>query len=248
MKIALAQIRTLPGKIEQNTVKIVSYIEQAKKAGAKLVIFPELCIPGYALMDLAFSRGYLDENKNALDVVIKASSGISVIIGFIDFDPNIKRAGNRPQLYNSAAIIENGKLIGVQDKTLLPNYDIFFEDRYFSPARDVKTFNVGGKNIGIQICEDLWDEDYPVKVAETLVKRQAELIINISASPFNTGKLLERHKIIFSSYLTLKIMEKDQLIKHEEFVHFAQYLKRFVLPICQTIHRRRHERVFLLLS
>ena len=196
MKIALAQISTRPGKIEENTAKIVSYIEQASAAGAELVVFPELAIPGYAIMDLAFSTSYIAENKNALDKIVAASKNIAVIVGFIDFDPTKKRAGNRPALYNCAAVIENGKLIGVQDKTLLPNYDIFFEDRYFSTARDTKVFKVKGETLGVQICEDLWDEDYPVKVTENLLKLKAEIIINISASPFNTGKLQERYRVI----------------------------------------------------
>jgi NAD+ synthase (glutamine-hydrolysing) len=204
MKIALAQIRTLPGKIEENTGKIISFIEKARNLGANLVIFPELSIPGYAVMDLAYSSSYLEENKKALDKIISVSNDIAVIAGFIDFD-NGKRSGNRPLLYNSAAIIENKKLIGIQDKTLLPNYDIFFEDRYFSPARDIKIHEISGKKFGVQICEDLWDEDYPVKIADDLVKKKADIIVNISASPFNCGKLLERQNIISALVKKYKI-------------------------------------------
>ena len=198
MIISLAQISTYPGQIKSNTEKIITYINRAKNEKSDLVVFPELTIPGYAVLDLAFSNSYVIKNKQALNEIIKATDGISVIVGFIDSEPDKKRAGSRPMLYNSAAVIENGKLLGVQDKTLLPNYDIFFEDRYFSTAREIKTYKIKDQVIGVQICEDLWDEDYPVKVTEKQVELKADTIINISASPFHSQKILERQALILN--------------------------------------------------
>lgn len=198
MKTALAQITTIPGKLEENCAKIISYIKLARERGADLVVFPELALPGYAVLDLAYNQTFVAENKVFLNKIIEASENMALIVGFIDSENGRQRPGNRPLLYNSAAVIQDKKLVCVQDKTLLPNYDIFFEDRYFAPARDLKVVELNGLKIGVQICEDLWDADYPTKVTSQLVEKGAEIVINISASPFNAGKSREREGIISS--------------------------------------------------
>lgn len=149
-----------------------------------MIVFPELSIPGYLCMDLFLDKEFIQKNKAALNKIIDASKGISVIVGFADSDEN--------GTYNSAAIISDGKLIGVQDKTLLPDYDIFFEQRYFKSSRELKIFNLNGKKLGIEICEDMWDENYQRKVSSELIQNGAEIIINLSASPFYPGKFDER--------------------------------------------------------
>lgn len=198
-RVAVAQITTDPGAIEKNTEKIIEYISHARSRGARLVVFPELAIPGYCSMDLLWNQEYLSANLAALQKVRAASAGITVIVGFVDVDIEKPRSGGRPTLYNSAAVIHDGKILGIQDKTLLPNYDIFFEDRYFSPPRSQRAIEAGGIRIGTEICEDLWTEGYTTNPTETLVKDGAELIVNLSASPFHMGKLPIRHELISST-------------------------------------------------
>ncbi|MBN8548519.1 MAG: NAD+ synthase [Deltaproteobacteria bacterium] len=195
-RVAIAQIKSRPGHIDENTNKIIEYIAEAKKRGAQLVVFPELAIPGYCSMDLFFNKNYIADNLVALQRVRAASEGISVIVGFVDTIPGATRPGGRPVLYNSAAIIRDGKLIDVQDKTLLPNYEIFFEDRYFMPARERKVVDLGGIKVGSEICEDLWASGYGVDPTEELVKKGADLVVNLSASPFDLGKFPVRSGLV----------------------------------------------------
>lgn len=195
-RVAIAQISTDPGDIPGNTRKIVEYIAEAKRRSAQLVVFPELAIPGYCAMDLLWNRDYLAQNLAALQEIRKATQGITAIVGFADVDPTRTRPGNRPVLYNSAAIIHDGKIVGVQDKTLLPNYDIFFEDRYFAPPREQKVVAAGNLRIGTEICEDLWSEGYATNPTKELVDKGANIIVNLSASPFNIGKLPVRVDLV----------------------------------------------------
>ena len=138
-RVGIAQISTDPGNIRGNTEKIVRCIYSAKEQGCDVVVFNELAVPGYCSMDLLFNKSYLQENLDAIDIIRKASEGITVVVGFVDTDPEVLRSGGRPTLYNSAAVIHDGVLVGVQDKTLLPTYDVFFEDRYFAPPRQSRS-------------------------------------------------------------------------------------------------------------
>lgn len=195
-KLAIAQISTDPGDIGSNTKKIIDYIKKAKRDGAKIVIFPELAIPGYMSLDLMLHKRFIEENLKALNSIIKYTKDILVIVGFIDQDKDKIGPDGTPIRYNSAAVIHNKKLIAVQDKTLLPNYDVFFENRYFSTGRKREVIKFEGVNLGIEICEDLWDENYPIKVSEDLIKKGADLLINISGSPFYMGKIFDRQHLI----------------------------------------------------
>lgn len=192
MKIMMAQISTQPGFIEENTNKIIEQIKIAKKENVDLIVFPELTIPGYLSMDLILEKNYVKKNKEALKQITLETENITAIVGFVDEDENKEGADNTKIKYNSAAIIQNKKVIGIQDKTLLPEYDIFSEKRYFSDSRGSKIFNIHGKKVGIEICEDMWDKNYKNKVSKKLQSKGAELIINLSASPFHIGKLNER--------------------------------------------------------
>ncbi len=147
-------------------------------------------------LDLVLYQEYIQANLAGLKEIAKQTRGILVIVGFIDQD--LKKIGpdGTPYRYNSAALIYNGRLLGIVDKTLLPDYDIFFENRYFQPARQRQVFDFKGVKIGVEICEDLWDENYPVKVSDELVVKGAQILINVSASPFYAGKRLVRQKII----------------------------------------------------
>lgn len=192
MKIAIAQITTDPGQIEANEKKILEAIAAARAQGADLVVFPELTVPGYGVMDLCFNESFINDNLAALQRIAGATTGIAAIVGFIDRDTNARRPGGRPALYNSAALLSDGAILGIQDKTLLPTYDIFFEERYFLPARGQKLFALRDERVGIQICEDLWETEYAVRATSELIALKPSIIVNISASPFHSGKLTER--------------------------------------------------------
>lgn len=196
MFIAVAQISTDPGNIPNNTKKIIEYIKMAKKKNAEIIIFPELAIPGYMSLDLMLYQRYVEENIKALKNISGYTKDILLIIGFIDKDKNKIGPDGIPIRYNSAAIIYNKKLIAIQDKTLLPNYDVFFEERYFTTGRGRRVINFKGLKIGVEICEDLWDKNYPVKVSSDLIKKGADLLINISGSPFYLGKRFDRENLI----------------------------------------------------
>jgi NAD+ synthetase len=175
--------------ITANTDKIISFIKDAKDAGADMVVFPELAIPGYCSMDLLWDRDYLAANLAALQRIKAESSGITVIVGFVDVDPDSSLPGGRPKIFNSAAILRNGEILAVQDKTLLPDYDIFSENRYFAPPRGSRVVQAGPIRIGAEICEDLWTAGYSTDPAQKLVNDGAEVVVNLSASPFHIGKL-----------------------------------------------------------
>src|SRR3989344_4786356 len=192
MKIALAQINTSVGDIEGNTSKIISYIEKSVSLGVDLVAFPELSITGYPPLDLLYNQEFIDENIKALNKIIENTENISLIIGFVDGNyENKLRVG-----YNAAALIQNKRLIGIQHKTLLPTYDVFDEARYFYPAKELNVFDINGVKIGLQICEDLWDNDYDKKITKILKEKGAEFIFNINASPFYKNKSIERQELL----------------------------------------------------
>lgn len=188
-RVAIAQIATDPGAIAKNAEKIISYIQDAKAAGADLVVFPELAIPGYCSMDLLWDKDYLAANLAALQRIREATIGITAIVGFVDVDPKATMPGGRPKIFNSAAIIRDGEILAVQDKTLLPDYDIFSENRYFAPPRGSHVVQAGPIKIGAEICEDLWTTGYAEDPAKRLVENGADLVVNLSASPFHIGKL-----------------------------------------------------------
>lgn len=197
-RVAVAQIRTLPGHIEENTRRIVEKITEARRQGAQLIVFPEATVPAYCSMDLQYNKNYIRDNLKALEKIKDASEGITVIVGFVDVDTTHSRPGHRPDLYNSAAVIRDGKILAVQDKSLLPTYDIFFEDRYYSPSRGNAVVDLGDVRIGTTICEDIWAkaEQYPTNPTSQLVEAGANVIVNLSASPFHLGKHGTRSEIV----------------------------------------------------
>lgn len=188
-RVAVAQIATDPGAIAKNAEKIISFIQEAKAKGADLVVFPELTVTGYCSMDLLWDRDYLAANLAALQKIREATTGITAVVGFVDVDPNGALPGGRPKIFNSAAIIRDREILAVQDKTLLPDYDIFSENRYFAPPRGSHVVQAGPVKIGAEICEDLWTEGYSVDPAKRLVDQGADLVVNLSASPFHIGKM-----------------------------------------------------------
>jgi NAD+ synthase (glutamine-hydrolysing) len=192
MKIAIAQIGTIPGKIEANKKKILECVESAKGLGAELIVFPELTLTGYASMDLFLNDDYVAENLNAIRQVAKLITGIRAIVGFVDIDQTRIRPDGRLLRYNSAILVENGTIAAIRDKSLLPEYDIFMEKRHFASSRRRDPILIDGKKVALQICEDIFTTGYPINLIEEYAEQGVDFIINISASPFAVGKLARR--------------------------------------------------------
>lgn len=175
-RIALAQINTTVGDLSGNTAKIIEYIGRAHDLGADLVAFPELAITGYPPEDLLLKPRFIQDNLECLRHVIAASSDMIVVVGFADLCEDI---------YNAAALIQNGQLLGVYHKNYLPTYGVFDEDRYFQRGDQCPVFALGDVRIGINICEDMW---YPTGPISTQSANGAQIIVNISSSPYYRGK------------------------------------------------------------
>jgi NAD+ synthetase len=191
MKIAIAQINPIIGDFEHNHKKIIQYAQKAVENSCDLVVFTELVLSGYPPRDLLEKKDFIDANQYYLNLLMDQIKGIGVICGLVK--PNPEQEGN--PLFNTAVLFEDGKLIHECQKRLLPTYDIFDETRYFEPGQKTDIFNYKGRNIGLTICEDVWnDKDffkrriYHTDPVPMLIQNGADLIINISASPYQLGK------------------------------------------------------------
>ncbi|NWF94803.1 MAG: NAD+ synthase [Candidatus Thorarchaeota archaeon] len=204
MRIALGQLNATVGDIDGNVARVVNGIRQARQLGADIVAFPEMVVTGYPPQDLLYERDFVRANRHALEVIGRESTGITAVVGFVDHDEKWK-------LFNAAAVLGEGRVLSVIHKTLLPTYDVFDEARYFTSARpeDIRPVLVmtrsGEVPLGIEICEDLWDDSYDVKVTDILKSRGAQLILNLSASPFHVGKALERSRVVTSKATRSKL-------------------------------------------
>ena len=184
LRVGIAQINTTVGDFAGNTEKILKAIEESRSSGVDLLTFPELAICGYPPEDLLFKPKFISENRRTLEKVVKASSDITVIAGFVDSGDDI---------FNAAAIIHDEKLAGVYHKIFLPNYGVFDEDRYFRAGTECSIWEIGDIKFGVNICEDIWYEAGP---ATTQAYSGAEIIINISASPYHFGRGGVRERMI----------------------------------------------------
>jgi len=191
----MAQVNSTVGDLEGNIAKIHKFLVDAKERGADLVVFPELAVTGYPPQDLLLENGFVQKNKRVLEEMIGGNTvDVVGVVGFVDY--------RGKDLFNAAAVFKKNRLVGVVYKALLPTYDVFDEDRYFKPAKESEiapvNVTVDGKTVrlGVEICEDLWDSSYDVKVTDLLAERGAELVVNISASPFLVGKTLERKRLL----------------------------------------------------
>ena len=185
LRIAMAQINTTVGDLAGNTKKICQYLDQARRLGVDLITFPELAITGYPPEDLLLMPQFVNENLDCLKKIVKASSDICVFVGFVD---------KKDDLYNAAAIINNGTLAGVYHKIYLPNYGVFDENRYFQGGSEIPVFSLGETVIGLNICEDMWYPEGPTTTQS--LKGGAELIVNISASPYHAEKGNSRKRML----------------------------------------------------
>ena len=191
MKIGICQINPTVGAINKNKKLILENYDRSVSLGAELVVFPELAITGYPPQDLLLREQFLTNTENALDEIVKCAS-TPMILG--------STLVENSHLFNCSFLCENGKIVGHYKKILLPTYDVFDEDRYFKSGSEPSVFELTisgqSKRIGLQICEDLWDHNYSKDLAESIKETGADIIINISASPFGDDRLTERSKLI----------------------------------------------------
>ncbi len=184
LRICLAQLNFTVGDFEGNVSKILDAVKRAQENDADIVVFPELAITGYPPEDLLLKPQFIEKNIEALNYVVSEVKDIVVVVGFVGVDEDI---------HNSAAVIYNGKLIDVYHKMFLPTYSVFDEDRYFKKGDRITIYEINGCKVGVNICEDIW---YPDGPAHLQALAGAELIINISASPYYAGKRDYREKMV----------------------------------------------------
>jgi NAD+ synthase (glutamine-hydrolysing) len=185
LRIGLAQINSTVGDLDGNVVRIVDAIERARALGVDLLAFPEMCIPGYPPEDLllkpAFIQGCIDRTR----ALAAHTKGMTVVVGTLERDAD---------LYNSAAVLHDGQFVGTARKRYLPNYGVFDENRYFMAERHSRVFARDGMVFGVNVCEDIWLSGGPSE--EQVVRGGAEVILNLSASPYHEGKAAERRRMI----------------------------------------------------
>ena len=150
--------------------------------GADVVAFPELCITGYPPEDLLYKDSFLDAADDALQEIVAASAGIMVVVGVPERETS---SDSQRRIYNSAAVIYDGRLIEIYRKIFLPNYSVFDEERYFESGDFCPVYDVNGARIGVNVCEDIWFQNGPTNVQKSL---GAQVIININGSPYYRGK------------------------------------------------------------
>jgi NAD+ synthase (glutamine-hydrolysing) len=184
MRIALAQMNTIVGDLDGNRERIVRRLEEAREAGADLVLFPELAVTGYPPEDLLLRPGFLRAAARMLDEIASQTRGVTALVG----TPHLDR-----DLYNACAVCSDGAVKAIYRKQFLPNYGVFDEDRYFQPGRELVLLRCGETLVGPTVCEDIWQPGPP---ATDLALAGAHVVANISASPFHLGKGAEREEML----------------------------------------------------
>src|SRR5438105_4231275 len=197
MKIGFAQLNPTVGDLSGNFDKIARAYERLAAAGAELVLTPELAITGYPPQDLVFKSRFVPENIEILKRLHARVGTAALLVGFVD-----RNEGRGKPFHNAAALLESGKPIRATHKSLLPTYDVFDEDRYFEPACRVDPFDLRGKKLGVTICEDIWTEHYlprplyDIEPVRGLIDQGADIIVNLSASPFSLHKPAVRREMV----------------------------------------------------
>lgn len=200
MKIAVCQYNPIIGDLKGNSEKILQGYRKGIEDGVDLVVFPELFLCGYPPLDLVEKKEFRDAVRKAAEEIAKQTSDVGLIFGMIteDFEELVGTG-----VYNSAALCYDGKIQFIQSKTLIPNYDVFDEVRYFEPAKEVRIHEFKNEKLGISICEDIWNDAdywkkrrYPIDPVQKQVELGASILINISASPYAYGKRNLRFKML----------------------------------------------------
>jgi NAD+ synthase (glutamine-hydrolysing) len=212
MKITIAQLNYHIGNFAGNKDLICKAIHKAKYEGSDLVIFSELCIPGYPPLDLLDRLDFIEKCNQTVFEIAKECTGIAAIVG----SPTLNKMPEGKKLFNSALLLSEGEVIFSVNKALLPTYDIFDEYRYFEPEKKFSVFRYKDLNLAITICEDLWDEQpfdnefektrlYTVSPMEELISQNPDILINIAASPFSYTKIEAKENIFISKAVRYKI-------------------------------------------
>ena len=218
LKIRLAQINPIVGNLQKNANLIKDIIASSREID--ILVFPELSLTGYPPQDLLLDNNFLDKAEKAIEDIKNVTSAQLVIVGTPRREEGL--------LYNSAAILKDGDVLGYRDKTLIPSYDVFDESRYFAPSNDIIPINVEIDkqkiSLGIQICEDLWDDEYNQKVTSKLIDKGAEMIVNISASPYRINILDKRVSLCLdkASYLKYYFIYCNLVGGQDELVYDGQ--------------------------
>ncbi|MCL0050588.1 NAD+ synthase [Dehalococcoidia bacterium] len=253
-RIGLAQVNCTVGDLEGNTAKILHYIDRARAMQVDLLCFPEMAITGYPPEDLLLKPEFISGNLEKLDVIVRHSAAIALVVGFVD---------SRDGLYNAAAVASDGELCGIYHKTCLPNYGVFDEKRYFQPGTKAPIFVINGVSIGVNICEDIW---YPTGPASRQASAGAEVIVNISASPYHAGKRDFREQMlshrasedtVILAYVNL-VGGQDELVfdggsmlldeRGEAIARAKQFEEDFVVVDLDIVSQEVHTRVWSLES
>ena len=246
MKIALAQINPTVGALDNNSRKIEEIIQEYSPK-CDLIVFPEMCLTGYPPQDLLMDTAFIAKTAEALKNIADKVQETPVILG------TIRQVEDK--LFNTAAVLHNGQISAFRDKTHLPTYDVFDEDRYFTSAdsRMPVNLNLHGRpvKLGIEICEDLWDEDYLTKVSRELIHVGAEILVNISASPFQINRLDERLDIIKDKSKDNRsnlagVIQEEYTIDNEKFSKLiSRYLHTYSAAFQAFFHQANHEPILL---
>lgn len=199
LRIALAQINTTVGDLDGNLDRCRKAVERVSEEGADLVVFPELALTGYPPEDLLLRPGFLREGMRVLERFAEQTGDICAVVGFVEAPRFLHaKAGDTAEwdgaVYNSAAVVSGGAVQCAYRKMFLPNYGVFDEKRYFTPGTGPVSFTLGDVTVGLTICEDIWVDDGPFR--ELSRTHRADLIVNISASPFHAGKIRERENLL----------------------------------------------------
>ena len=199
MRVTIGQINTTNGDIEGNTERILRAIAQAREERSDLVVFPEVAVHGYTSLDWFLDRDIAESSLGPLERIIPATKGLTAVVGTVR--PTGSAHGRR--LFNSAAVIRDGELVGFADKTLLPEYDVFDDPRYFQSAERRRLFDMEGGPLGVVVCEDFWNDKtfwkerlYTHDPTDEVIELGAKLIVSPNASPFNKAKMGQRCKMV----------------------------------------------------
>src|SRR3972149_6881504 len=185
VRVGLGQIDVTVGDLDGNLRRILKYIEAAKKLGVDILCFPELAITGYPPEDLLLKPSFIEDNLEALAKVSNATEGLTLIVGFVE---------RKEDIYNAAAIIHNKRLVDVYHKRYLPNYGVFDENRYFQSGFRSPVYKLGSVIFGVNVCEDIWYPGDPTR--EQALLGDAQIIINISSSPYYVSKVKSRERML----------------------------------------------------
>jgi NAD+ synthase (glutamine-hydrolysing) len=184
MRLALAQINSVVGDVDGNAARVVEWLERARDERADLVLFPELVVTGYPPEDLLLRPGFVRAARRAVDEIAKATRGVTALVGAPQLDTGLR---------NACFVLADGEVRRVYNKRYLPNYGVFDEDRYFEPGSDDVLIDVGDAHVGLTVCEDIWIDG---SASFGLGRLGADVVANLSASPFHVGKDLEREEIV----------------------------------------------------